>query len=90
MTEINNTNIASATTQQNLGEIQSDADGMPPAQSKGDTRLDKLQRIRELAVRAAKVTTSDNERLALQSKVNKLIAEVNQAEDKASAKTEND
>jgi len=90
VTEINNTNIASTTTKPNLDEIQSDADGMPPAQSKGDTSLDKLQRIRELAVRAAKVTTSDNERQVLQSEVNKLIAEVNQIADKASAKTEND
>ncbi len=88
MAEINPTNIVSITGEQYVDENPVDGEGVPFSQTEECTRLEKLLCIRELAVRAAKATTSGTERKALQSKMNQLIAKLNQTEDSGRSNTE--
>jgi len=93
MSQINNTNIASITAQQNLDKTQSDGNGISLAQTAEGTlgtMHDNLLRIRELAVQAANATISDAERQTLQSEVNQLIAEINETADGANSDAAND
>ncbi len=82
MTQINSSNVTPITAQQNINKTQSDGGEISLTQAKEDTLVamsDKLQRIRELVVQAANATASNAERLALQSEVNQLIAEIKQS-----------
>ena len=90
MTELDQSNIVSINAQQNLDEATPHVDSKPVVKIEEETQLDKLMHIRALAVQAAKATTSDAERQALQIQVNQLIEEMNQASGNNGCNTEKD
>ncbi len=93
MTHENNSNITSITTHQKVDIAPSDVSDTSIAQAAEcalDTLNHKLQVIRELAVQATNATISDIERQALQSEVNKLVAEIKQTTDVANSNANTD